>query len=125
MEIALRRLDGVDKIAISIEKQLFAVTYKPGASFRPKELRDAVAQADVKVVRFHLSATGQVQQDGDRKFFLAGKDRFLLLDSGKQPPAGGAVGIMALVDDSKNPMELKVDDFKPARQQAPAGKALP
>ena len=31
MEIALRRLEGVDKISISISEQRFQVTYKSGA----------------------------------------------------------------------------------------------
>ena len=45
MEIALRRLDGVDKISISISEQRFQVTYKAGASFQPWDIREAVAKA--------------------------------------------------------------------------------
>jgi len=48
MEIALRRLDGVDKISISISEQRFQVTYKSGASFHPRDIRDAVGKAGVE-----------------------------------------------------------------------------
>jgi len=112
MEITLRRLDGVDKVAISIEKQLFAVTYKAGASFEPVALREAVAAADVEVVRFHVSAHGQVQKKERQSFFVAGKDRFLLVAS-PQVPVNVPIGIMGTVNDSVTPMEIQIDDFKP------------
>jgi hypothetical protein len=111
MEITLRRLDGVDKVAISIEKQLFAVTYKGGATFEPAALREAVAAADVEVVQFHVSARGQVQENGNQRFFVAGKDRFLLVDS-PQVPANVPMGIMGTVNDSRTPMEIQIDDFQ-------------
>lgn len=85
MEIALRRLEGVDKISISISEQRFQVTYKPGASFQPWDIRDAVAKAEVEVVQFRISARGRVQQQGERRFLVAGKDKLLLVASPKIP----------------------------------------
>jgi hypothetical protein len=111
-EITLRRLDGVDKVAISIEKQLFAVTYKDGATFQPLALRKAVEAADVGVVRFHVSARGRVQEEGNQRFFVAGKDRFLLVDS-PQVPVDVPIGIMGVVNDSVTPLAIQIDDFKP------------
>lgn len=111
MEITLRRLDGVDKVAISIEKQLFAVTYKAGARFQPEALRKAVAAADVGVVRFHVDARGRVEERGDQRFFIAGEDEFLLTDS-PQVPVGAAIRIMGTVNDAANPMHIKADDFQ-------------
>jgi len=111
MEITLRRLEGVDKVAISIEKQLFAVTYKEGTRFAPEALREAVAAADVDVVRFHVAARGRVEEMQGQRFFIAGEDRFLLVDS-PQVPAGVPLGIMATVNESASPMEAKVDDYK-------------
>jgi hypothetical protein len=115
MEITLRRLDGVDKVAISIEKQVFAVTYKAGAPFQPTALREAVAAADVEVVRFHVSARGRIKEKGNQSFFIAGNDRFLLVDS-PQVPVDVPMGIMGTVNDSTTPMEIKIDDFKPLGQ---------
>jgi len=116
MEIALRRLEGVDKVVISIQKQMFAVTYVPGTSFQPQDLRDAVANADVGVVRFHISARGKVQKDGTKQFFVSGKDRFLLVEPPKNLPVGSPLGIMGVVDDSSSPFQLKLDDFKPLEE---------
>lgn len=112
MEITLRRQDGVDKVAISIEKQLFAVTYKDGAAFEPTALREAVAAADVKVVRFHVSARGRVEEKGNQSFLIAGKDRFLVVLSA-QVPVNVPLKIMGTVNDLATPMEIQIDDFKP------------
>jgi hypothetical protein len=115
MEITLRRLDGVDKVAISIEKQLFAVTYENGTAFEPEALRQAVAAADVEVIRFHVSARGRIIEEGGRRFLIAGEDRFLLVDS-PQVPAGAPIAIMGTVNDSTTPMEIRIDDFQLSAQ---------
>jgi hypothetical protein len=114
MEIALRRLDGVDKISISISEQRFQVTYKSGASFQPWEIRDAVAKAEVEVVRFRVSARGRVHEEGGKRFFVAGKDKFLLVASPKIP-SESPISIEGTVDDSAEPLQLKVLQFKPLK----------
>lgn len=111
MEIALRRLDGVDKISISISEQKFQITYKPGAHFEPAEIRDAVAQAGVDVVRLQIFARGRVLAEGGRHIFIAGKDKFLLVASSKTPSQ--MVSIEGTVDDSGEPLRLKILAFKP------------
>jgi hypothetical protein len=111
MEIALRRLEGVDKISISMSEQRFQVTYKSGASFQPWNIRDAVAKADVEVVRFRITARGRVREIGGKRFFVGGKDKFLLVAS-PQIPSEGAILIEGTVDDSAAPLQLKVLQFK-------------
>ena len=115
MEIALRRLDGVDKISVSISKQRFQITYRPGAKFQPWDIRDAVAKAEVEVLRFQIAARGRVFEDGGKRFFVAGKDKFLLVASPKIPSAE-AVLIEGTVDDSSQPLQLKVLQFKLLKQ---------
>jgi len=117
MEVALKRLDGVDQVAISMQRQQFAVTYKGGASFQPKSLRDAVAQTSGSVAHFQIQARGRVQVEGNKQFFAAGKDRFLLVNPPKMPTdqlllVGGEV-----LKDSVTPMELKVVDFRAVSPQ--------
>ena len=112
MEIALRRLDGVDKISISISEQRFQITYKPGAHFQPSEIRDAVAKADVEVVRFRIIARGRALAEGGRRFFVAGKDKFLLTASPKIP-LESTISIEGTVDDSGEPPRLKILAIKP------------
>ncbi len=112
MEIALRRLDGVDKVTISIQQQALSVTLKPGSKFDPRGIRDAVAQAGVSILRFHLEARGQVEQKGDERYFVAGKDRFLLVAS-RDVPVGEPIWVSALVDDTTNPFQVRVNEHKP------------
>ena len=111
MEIALRRLEGVDKISISISEQRFHITYKPGAHFQPSEIRDAVAQAGVEVVRFRITARGRVLVEGGRQSFVAGKDTFLLAASPKIP-LERMISVEGTVDDSSESLRLKIITFK-------------
>src|SRR5947207_14658734 len=95
MEIALRDLDGVDKISISISKQRFQVTYKSGASFQPWDIREAVAKAEVAVVRFLIVARAMfMKKEGSGSLWRA-KEKFFLGPLPKFPlkarsPSGGA-----------------------------------
>ena len=116
MEVALKRLDGVDQVAISMQRQQFAVTYTGGASFVPKDVRAAVAQTSVSVVRFQVQARGRIQADGGKQFFVAGKDRFLLVNPPKMPADQLLLVGGEILKDSVTPMELKVVDFRPVSQ---------
>ena len=111
IEAALRKLPYVEKVSVSMSKQLVAVVYKPGGeSFRPQELRDGIGQADVRVAEFHISAHGVAKKEDGKVFFVAGKDRFLVLNP--KLPLDVPIGVMALVDDSTNPFQINVDDFQ-------------
>ncbi len=113
MEMALRRLDGVDHVAISLQQQAFVVLYAPDSSFQPDDLREAVSQAGVDVVQFHIQAEGKLQKQGDQLIFLSGRDRYRLVDS-PEMPLGTVLRVGGdIVDDSKVPYQLKVLDFKP------------
>lgn len=117
MEIALRRLEGVDRVAISIQRQQFVVLYKPGTSFQPKDLRAAVGEAAVSVIRFQIQARGQVKNEAGKLFFVSGKDKFLLVNSPKMPADTPLLVGGDIVNDKVAPFQLKVVDFKPLDKQ--------
>ena len=117
MEMSLKRLDGVDRVAISASRQMFVVFYTEGASFNPKGMRDAVGNASVKVLRFHVQGQGKIQQEGDKQFMVVNKDRFLLVDS-PDIPANTQVGFIGSVNDAAQPWELKIDDWKAVSPEA-------
>jgi hypothetical protein len=116
-EIYLRQLAGIDKINISLSNEAIMVSYKPGATFQPKDLRDALKKTEVGVVQFQISARGRVQEQGGKRFFIAGKERFVLTPAPNAPqvPPDTPVLIEATVNDGANPMELKVMTFKPLK----------
>ena len=116
MEVAIRRLDGVDQVQISMQRQQVAVTYTGAASFQPQPLREAVGYASVSIVRFHIQARGRVQAQGDKQIFIAGKDRFLLINPPKMPDDQTLLVDGEILNDATDPMELKVVDFKPLSQ---------
>src|SRR5947208_16458995 len=80
-EIYLRQLGGIEKIKISLSQEAIMVSYKSGATFRPKDIRDALKKTDVGVTEFQISARGQVHQQNGKRMFTAGKDVFLLVPS--------------------------------------------
>ncbi len=114
-EIYLRQLGGIDKIKISLSSEAIMVSYKPGAVFQPKEIRDALKKTDVGVTQFQISARGRVQEQNGKRVFVAGKDKFVLIPTAHQLPTDVPIVIEATLNDSVNPMELKVMTFTPAK----------
>jgi hypothetical protein len=113
-EVYLRQLGGVDKIKISLSQEAIMVSYKPGAAFRPKDIRDALKKTDVGVTQFQISARGQVQQQNGKRLFIAGKDVFMLVPStGLSVPADTPVVLEGILNDQTSPMELKVLTVNP------------
>jgi len=109
-EVYLRRLPAVDKITISLSKEAVMISYKPGAVFQPAELREALKKSEVGVAQFQISARGRVQEQAGKQYFIAGKDKFVLVSSPAAPqlPAGGEIAVEGIVDDKAAPMELKI-----------------
>jgi hypothetical protein len=117
-ELYLRRLPSIDKITISRKNEAVMVSYKPGATFQPKDLREALQKTDVSITQLQISARGRVQEQAGKRFFIAGKDRFLLVSAPNVPqiPPDTSVLIEAVVNDRTDPMELRIMTFKPLQQ---------
>jgi copper chaperone CopZ len=113
IERALKRLTSVEKVGISMSKQMVVITFREGATFQPQQYRDAIGKADVRVREFHAAMRGKVEDQDGKQYFVAGKDRFLINNQAKGLPVGVLAGVMALVDDSSQPYKITVDDFKP------------
>jgi len=117
-EFYLRRLPSIDKISISRKNEAVMVSYKPGATFQPKDLREALQKTDVGITQLQISARGRVQEQAGKRFFVAGKDRFLLVSAPNTPqlPSNTPVLIEAVVNDRTDPMELRIMTYKPLQQ---------
>ena len=116
-EVYLRQLPGIDKIKISLSNEAIMVSYKPGAAFQPKDIRDALKKTDVGVVQFQISARGRVQEQGGKRLFVAGKEKFVLETGPNTPtvPLDTPVLIEGTVNDRSDPMQLKVMTVKPIK----------
>src|SRR5579863_3575430 len=53
-EVYFRRMPGIDAVKISLSKEAIMLTYKPGATFDPKAIRDLLRPMDVGVVQFQI-----------------------------------------------------------------------
>ena len=115
-EFYLRRMPSIDKISISLKNEAVMVSYKPGSTFQPKDLREVFQKTDVTVTQFQISAQGRVQEQAGKRFFIAGKDKFVLAADAKtsQLPVDSPITIEAIVNDRAAPMELHIMTFKPA-----------
>src|SRR5436309_9445843 len=117
-EFYLRRLPSVDKVNISLKNEAVMVSYKPGSSFQPKDLREVFQKTDVGVTQMQISARGRVEEQAGKRFFIAGKDKFLLVSAANSPqvPLNTPVTVEAVLNDRVNPMELRVMTVKPITQ---------
>ena len=113
-EVYLRKLPSIDQISISKKNEAVMVSYKAGATFQPKDLREALGKTDVSITQIQISARGRVQEQAGKKFFVAGKDKFLLASAPNSPqvPMDTPVTIEAVVNDRATPMEVRIMTFK-------------
>lgn len=126
LEGALRMDESIYKYATSVAKQMFSVVYYSGEKFDPLALRKIANQGEAYVLKFHVSAVGKLEKDGDRRFFVAGENRFLVIGMEGVPP-GVPIGVIGLVDDEVDPMTMTPDDVQvltdsPTDESAPPRK---
>jgi hypothetical protein len=118
MELALRRrLEGVATVFISQREQTAAVVFAAGQHlFSPGEFRAAVGEADVEVISFEIEACGRVEEDGTTQWFVAGPNRFILVEgsSGLRTAC-----IAAALQDGRKPPEL--DKIRPLPKPSAPG----
>jgi hypothetical protein len=109
-EIYFRRLAGVDKVKISLSTEAIMLTYRPGATFDPEAIRKILEPLKVGIVQFQIGARGQVLENGGKRFLIAGRDKFVLLDAIDSPPLPlkVPVRIEGILFDHASPRELKV-----------------
>ena len=114
-ELYFRRLPGVDQVKISLRTESLMLTYKPGAVFDPAAIRKILEPLKVGVVQFQIGARGQVLEEQGRRFLIAGRDRFALLDAIDSPevPLKVPVRVEGILFDHATPRELKVLTVKP------------
>jgi hypothetical protein len=117
-EIQFKRVAGVDKIAISLAKETIVLSYKPDAPFSPRQLHAILQPLEVGIVQFQISARGRVQEQSGKRFFIAGKDKFVLVTTENTPtiPLDTPHLIEAILNDRPDPMELLILTFKPLTQ---------
>ena len=114
IEFALNKVEGVDRISVSMSKQMVAITFKEGARFTPDKYREAIAKAEVRVKAFNVTMRGMAEQDGEKTYFVSGQNRILMANRPSNVPLGTAVSITAVVDDSTQPYTItSVTDVKP------------
>lgn len=111
LRAALESIPSVYKYAISVEKQMFTVLYNPGEKFETRRLYWAADKGEAGVKAIHLFARGTIHEEEGRQIFLSGENRFVIV-SPEKLPQDVTLGIVGVVDDSKESMQLKPDDFQ-------------
>jgi copper chaperone CopZ len=114
IELYLKKVPGVNKVAVSMSKQMVAITFNEGAKFLPKEYRDAIFKAEVRIDTFHAALRGKVEQEGDKLYFNTGVERFPIVNPPKDLAVGAQLGVMATMDDKTSPATItSIEDIKP------------
>jgi hypothetical protein len=115
LQAALESMPSVYKYAISVEKQMFTVIYNAGEKFDTRRLYWAADKGEAGVKAIHMFARGTIHEEDGRQIFVSGENRFLVVSAQKLPPDVN-IGIVGVVDDSKELMQLKPDDFQVLKQ---------
>ncbi|MBI4464597.1 MAG: hypothetical protein HY647_07825 [Acidobacteria bacterium] len=100
------------------QSNIVFVTYNPNTHFEPAVLRKAAEEADTTFPLIQVVARGRIVEEDSKHFFVAGEDRFLLIEpQASAPPLPAAsdtvLMVVASVDDSGDPIKLKVVQSKP------------
>lgn len=116
-EIYFHRVPGVDHVKISLSQEAILLTYKPGAVFDPKAIRDVLAPLQVGVVQFQISARGKVHKEDGKPMLVAGKDKFLVLTGPNSlaAPFDTPVHLEGVLLDRARPMEVRILAVTPLR----------
>ena len=67
MKKALKRLDGVQDVTVSLEAQSARVILRPGEPLGPNKLREAVRKADFRAGQIHVRVKGEVFDNPDKE----------------------------------------------------------
>ena len=111
LKAALESLPSVSNYAVNVEKQMFAVIYAGDAKFDTRRLYWAADKGEAGVKAIHMFARGMIHEENGRQIFVSGENRFLIASSEKLP-VDVNLGVVGVVDDSKELMQLKPDDFQ-------------
>jgi hypothetical protein len=117
----LQRQAGVAQVITDMPTNLVFVTYKPGIRFDPAMLREAAKEAETVFVRIQIMARGRIVEEtseqGTEHFFVAGEDRFSVMEPGPTgkplPPVSELVSVVASVDDRSDPIKVKIVQSTP------------
>jgi copper chaperone CopZ len=114
-EVNFRRIPGIDKVKISLSQEAIMLTYKPGAVFSTQQIRDVLKPLDVGVLQFQIGARGLIQEEGGKRVFVTGKDKFVVATDARSSgaPLSNPIRIEAILNDRVEPMEVKILDFRP------------
>jgi hypothetical protein len=117
-EYYFKRMDGVDKVTISLSQEAITLSYKPDSAFDPGAIRRVLKSMEVGVVQLQINARGSVQEQNGKRFLVAGRNKFVVAAAGNAPgvPIGSPLSIEGTLNDRVEPIEVKILNFKPLKQ---------
>ncbi len=80
---ALKRLEGVQDVEVSLETQSAKVVLKPGEILKLNKLREAIKKADFTPGDIHIKANGEIVANPDKETSGIAELAFKLTDSGQ------------------------------------------
>ncbi|HWP84488.1 MAG TPA: hypothetical protein VNN17_04825 [Terriglobia bacterium] len=89
--------------------------------FEPRVLREAAERIDATLLLIQVIARGRIVEEASKHYFLAGENRFELIEPPANAPplpeaSQGEISVIGSVDDSVEPMRLKIVQSKPVER---------
>jgi copper chaperone CopZ len=101
VSVAIKKLDGVDSVAVSLEKANADIRLKPGNTITLPQLRRIIRQAGYPTKDAHIEARGAVVERNGKPAFDLQNGSVLELASSPTTTAGGVIdvtGVSRVVD---------------------------
>lgn len=113
-EIQFKRIDGVERVKISLSTETVMLSYKPGAAFASLPIRQVLKPLGVGVLRLEVSAVGRMEEQGEKRWFVAGRNRFAVVPSADRTGIrlDAPASVLGIVDDAKEPPELRILSYR-------------
>jgi hypothetical protein len=110
-------------VIIDLQSNTFYVSYKRDAHFDASILRGAANLVEARLPLIQIKARGYIREESSKHYLVAGPDRFLLMEPPAPapplpPPSDKELSVVASVDDSGDPIRVKIIQYGPAEAKS-------
>ena len=112
-EINFKRMPGIGEVRISLSQETIVLSYKAGSTFDPQQIRQVLQPLEVVALLLRVRARGLVHDENGKRFFLAGKNRFLVQTENATPvPLDTPIVAEGITNEQPDSVNLKILTFK-------------
>lgn len=114
-EYNFRHIPGVQKVDISLSKEIIVISYgSSNVRFDPEAIRKVLKPWNVKVLQFQIRARGRIYHHESQRLFRTGSDVFRIpaAQNTSVVPDDSLIEVEGILNDRFSPKELRILTYK-------------